>query len=509
MGTLTCQFYTGFPYSPLVNNLEQSAPDLLYFSGDQIYESNGGYPIKRSPEETAILSYLGKWYMFGWAFGDLMRNTPTVCTPDDHDVFQGNIWGEGGKPSVEHYKIDTTENIASGRHSGFVQTIPFINMVNRTQCGHLPDPYDPTPIDRGMSVWYTAMNYGRVSFAIISDRIFKSGGPERFSDWGGRNDPDTEPVRSPASVDGPEFTLIGDRQEEFLKDWIRNWKGADMKVLLSQTVFAHVSTHQSKYDYYTRYDIDTGGWPKMARDRVIRLIRKGFTFHITGDQHLSTLTQYGVDTYRDAGWCYCTPAISIIMSRWFRPDDLDLPVSNRPDHGLPNTGEYEDAFGNYNYVYAVGNADNYVRGPKRYEFEAAKEAGYGMVIFDKATRDITIESWKFLADLNHPSPDDQHPGWPVTINQLDNYGREAQAWLPTVSVVGEPDPVLEIINQRTNETEYMLRINGNEFLPGVFESGLYTIRIGYPETGSWKVFENIEALPQQQSETLVAAFNVK
>lgn len=32
--------------------------------------------------------------MFGWAFGDAMRSCPTVCLPDDHDVFQGNIWGE-------------------------------------------------------------------------------------------------------------------------------------------------------------------------------------------------------------------------------------------------------------------------------------------------------------------------------------------------------------------------------------------------------------------------------
>src|SRR3546814_9903580 len=65
-----------------------------------IYEGNGGYPIKRTPEQRAILSYLGKWYMFGWAFGDVMRSRPTICTPDDHDVFQGNLWGEGR--SEEH-----------------------------------------------------------------------------------------------------------------------------------------------------------------------------------------------------------------------------------------------------------------------------------------------------------------------------------------------------------------------------------------------------------------------
>ncbi len=76
VGALTCQYHYGFPYSPLVKNLNLSNPDLLYFSGDQIYEQNGGYPIKKEPEDTAILNYLGKWYMFGWAFGDLMRNVP-------------------------------------------------------------------------------------------------------------------------------------------------------------------------------------------------------------------------------------------------------------------------------------------------------------------------------------------------------------------------------------------------------------------------------------------------
>ncbi len=45
-----------------------------------------------------FLNYLGKWYMFGWAFGDLMRDIPAICTPDDHDVFQGNLWGGQGIP---------------------------------------------------------------------------------------------------------------------------------------------------------------------------------------------------------------------------------------------------------------------------------------------------------------------------------------------------------------------------------------------------------------------------
>lgn len=133
---LTCQHWGGYPYTPLVKNLEKTNPDFLYFSGDQIYEENGGYPIKREPEAKAILNYLGKWYMFGWTFGNIMRDRPTVCTPDDHDVFQGNLWGEGGNP----VSFELWEKVKDA-HGGFVQTPKMINVINQTQCGHLPNPY--------------------------------------------------------------------------------------------------------------------------------------------------------------------------------------------------------------------------------------------------------------------------------------------------------------------------------------------------------------------------------
>ncbi len=184
LGALTCQFHFGFPYTPIVQNLKKLNPDMLYFSGDQIYEGNGGYGIKREPADVAILNYLGKYYMFGWAFGDLMRDRPTICTPDDHDVFHGNLWGEGG--------IAKPEGAGSSDTRGFMEPVQMVNVVNRTQCGQLPDPYDPAPIEQGMRVWYTELTYGRISFAIVSDRVFKSG-PEAVSDWEGRHDHMTEP----------------------------------------------------------------------------------------------------------------------------------------------------------------------------------------------------------------------------------------------------------------------------------------------------------------------------
>lgn len=497
LGAMTCQYNNGFPYSPLFKNLQKKEPDLLYFSGDQIYEINGGYQIKREPEDIAILNYLGKWYMFGWAFRDLMRDVPTICTPDDHDVFQGNLWGGQGirKPSGLSNSDDYT---------GFTQTVKMVNVVNTTQCSHLPDPYDPTPIGEGMKVWYTSLNYGRVSFAIVSDRIFKSG-PDRVAWWQGRKDHLKEPIKNPDVLEKPGLEFLGQRQESFLENWIRDWRGTDMKVLLSQTMFANVATHHGQADYFLLGDMDSGGWPKKGRDKAISIIRKGFAFHISGDQHIPSLVQYGLKDYRDAGWSFVPPAIATGYARWFRPDEMKYEIRNRPEHGLPNTGEYKDAFWNLNYVYAVGNPGNFQGIRNRYELLNQKSAGFGFVIFDNDTRNITIESWHLLADLSKPE-EGQFPGWPLTINQMDNYGRKAIAWLPTLKINGDADPVVEIINQNTGEPEYIVRINGNEFTPKVFSKGRYRINVSYPEKNLSKEINDIEALDENTKKELEISF---
>lgn len=499
MGAMTCQYHTGFPYSPLVRNLKNKNPDILYFSGDQIYEQNGGYPIKREPEDVAILNYLGKWYMFGMAFGELLRDIPVICTPDDHDVFQGNLWGGHGIAKSSDKK--NTDD-----YMGFAQTVRFVNAVNRSQCSHLPDPFDPSPIEQGMSVWYTSLNYGRVSFAIVSDRVFKSG-PNLVADWEVRKDHIKEPLKDPSVIDKPDLDLLGKRQEVFLESWIKDWNDVDMKVLLSQTPFANVATHHGQFNGYLFGDMDSGGWPKKARDRALYIIRKGFVFHICGDQHLPSIVQYGIEEFRDAGWCFCTPAISVGYSRWFRPDELNIPVNNRPEHGLPNTGEYTDAFGNKNYVYAVGNPRDFGGIEDRYRYQNEKTAGFGFVTFNKETREIKLESWRFMSDVLKTDNDSQHPGWPLVISQSGNYGRKAKAWLPHLIIKGDPDPVVEVINQTVNELEYIVRINGNEFDPMVFSNESYILRISYPEKRLFKEIKNIIPQSSANESELLIEFN--
>jgi hypothetical protein len=69
------------PRNEIIDNLRAQDPDVLFFGGDQTY---------RHTEHTA------GWIEFGLQFRDIIRDRPTVCIPDDHDVGHGNLWGESG-----------------------------------------------------------------------------------------------------------------------------------------------------------------------------------------------------------------------------------------------------------------------------------------------------------------------------------------------------------------------------------------------------------------------------
>ncbi|MCK4856024.1 MAG: hypothetical protein KAT31_17215, partial [Bacteroidales bacterium] len=226
----------------------------------------------------------------------------------------------------------------------------------------------------------------------------------------------------------------------------------------------------------------------------IGLMRKAFTFHICGDQHLSSLIHYGIKDYRDAGWAFCTPATAVGYQRYFLPDKLGWPVVDRPSHGNPNTGRYQDGLGNLNYVYAVGNPDEINRHENRYKQADLRSSGYGIVRFNLSSRDITAESYRFLSKTDEGGYL-QFPGWPHTINQLDNYGMEPVAYLPPLDIQGMEDPVIEITNEVTGEMEYILRIKGNSFKPMVFSMDPHTVRIGDPDKDMWKTIQGLQPVP--------------
>jgi hypothetical protein len=447
-----------------------------------------------------------KWYLWCWAFGELARDVPCICIPDDHDVYHGNIWGAGGRPAKEN------------DDGGYVMPASFVNMVQRTQTSHLPDPYDPTPVDQGITVYYTSMNYGGVSFAVIEDRKWKSSPTVMVPDGnvvnGWFHNRDFDPA---AQADVTGAKLLGDRQLKFLHDWAGDWSdGVWIKVVLSQTIFSNVATlpveklndrvvprlkifapDEYPEDDMPVADADSGSWPQTGRNKALREMRRAFALHIAGDQHLGSTVQYGVEDWGDSSFAFCVPAIGNCWPRRWLPSQAG---QNRK-LGMPRyTGDYKDGFGNFMTVYAVSNpiasghepADLHNRAP-----------GYGIVKLDKSKRKATVEAWPRYADPDAESP---YPGWPVTISQADNYGRKAAAWLPVIKVSGMTDPVVQVIDERNNEVVYTLRIDGRSFRPKVFETGSYTIKVGEPNTAKMRTLSNVQSIAPDESRTLEVNF---
>ena len=194
-----------------------------------------------------------------------------------------------------------------------------------------------------------------------------------------------------------------------------------MKAVLSQTVFASIATHHGKIDGYLKGDLDSGAWPQTARNRAIDILRPSMALHINGDQHITSLCQYGAKNQRDSIWSFCTPAIAVGYPRWWRPDELGVAYTKRPMHALANTGEYDDSFGNKVFVYAIGNPVE-GKAPNRYDKAHEKGSGFGFVTFDLEKKTYTIESFRFRVDATDGQASNQFLGWPLTIHQTENRG---------------------------------------------------------------------------------------
>ena len=467
-----------FPHTDIINHLGTQDVDLLFFSGDQVYEgASPTFPDR----ENAYLDYLYKWYLWSWAFRDVTKDRPTITIPDDHDVYQGNIWGAGGPPTDKDDK------------GGYVMPAEWVKMIERTQTSHLPDPYDPTPIQQGIGVYYTSMNYGRIGVAVIEDRKFKSGCNGLVPGKAGRPDHFPNPDFDPSIVDLPGLTLLGNRQLTFLDNWAADWRGHDMKLVVSQTVFANMATHHGPNLMRLYGDLDSNGWPKKGRDKAIEAIRKGYAFMLQGDQHLSTIVHHGVDGPNDAGYSFCVPSIANFYPRGWMPE---AEGKNRPEGAPSNFGEHQDAFGNYVTVYAHTNPTSLTGESTGIEPLALhdKMPGYGIARFNKTNRTITMENWPRHTNTTGT----QYPGWPKTIAMEDNYGREAFGYLPTITVTGLIDPVVQVIREDNQEIIYTLRIKGASFSPKVFEGGSYIIRVGDQEAGNMQEFSGLT--PQALSE---------
>ena len=367
-------------------------------------------------------------------------------------------------------------------------------MVERAQTSHLPDPYDPTPIQRGIGVYYTSLTVGRISFAIIEDRKFKSGPQGLIPQQGPRPDHVTNPNYDPKSLDVPGAVLLGERQLKFLKDWGADWRDCDIKCVLSQTVFCSGAHLHGRRDNRLVADLDSNGWPQTGRRKALTEIRKAFALMLAGDQHLGTIIHHGLDDWNDSGYSFCVPSIANLYLRWWAPLE---PGKNR-EPGMPeHTGEFLDGFGNKITMLAVANPG--IR--ENHDRLTTRSAGFGVVKFNKRNREITIECWPRNVDIADPDTK-QYFGWPRTIKQEDNYSRKAVAYLPTIEVSGMTNPVLQVMDESNHEIVYTIRIKGASYRPKVFKKGKYTIKVGEQATGKMKTLTGIKSLAPNKKKTI-------
>ena len=458
-----------FPHDDLTERVARHDPDLLFFSGDQVYEGGSPTPAVRRPARAAELDYLYKWLLFVWAFRDLMAERPTVAIPDDHDVYQGNIWGAGGRPAKRDHD------------GGYVMPADWVRMVERSQTSHLPDPFDPTPIGQEIGVYYTRLTWGGADFAILEDRKFKSG-PNGLVPPGGSNRPDhiTTPDYDVRAADVPGAKLLGDRQLAFLDAWARDWSdAAAFKVTLSQTVFGGLATHHGGNLQYLIADLDSNGWPQTGRAKALTEIRKGMAFMLGGDQHLATLARHGIDDWNDAGWSFAVPSIANFYPRMWKPP---VAGANRAPGRPEWTGEHRDGLGNPVTMVAATNPD------RKTGHEPAdlhdRMPGYGVLRIDPVDRTITVECWPRYADPT-AGDSEQYPGWPVTLSQRGQDGREVVAWLPEIRVTGIERPVIEVLAP-DGSLDYAWRSTASDWRPWVHQEGEHVVRVGDPDRDLWQ-----------------------
>lgn len=428
----------------IIDNVKKVDADMLFFSGDQVYDHH---------------RHLAAWLKFGRDFGEIIKDRPTICLPDDHDAGQPNLWGESGK-------ISTLGGASDG---GYSRPAAYVREVERAQTSHLPDPVDPHKIQQGIGVWFTNLNWGNVDFAILEDRKFKTGPAGRVPKQGPRPDHIRNPEYDPASVDVDGAVLLGERQLKFLNSWSSDWQNAKMKVALSATIFCGGAHIHGGANGRLHADMDSNGWPQSGRNRALASLRKAFAFHLAGDQHLATIFHHGIDEFRDAIWSFCVPSIANLYLRWWEPLK---PGANREANSPEYTGDHLDGFANKVTNYAAANPEKKPAG----NLLNTRSAGFGIVRLNTGKRTIKMECWPRNVDITDPKTS-QYPGWPKTISQFDNYNPASwgKAGEITFNVA---DPVVEVTDELSKEVLYTVRIKGKTFRPHLPKGATFTLKAG-------------------------------
>ena len=381
------------PNQSALDRISGQLPDLLLFTGDQIYEDVPTRPEFDADGAPVFEDYLYKWMVFLRAFGSLTRTVPAVTMPDDHDVFLGNFWGwSGNRPPEQPGKLGMNRGL------GWPYPPAFYNLVVATQSGHLPDPVGAPATPKGLNSYGTVMDFGGASFAIVEGRSHKSPPLEQF-----RNHPENA-------------SLLGADQEAWLKAWPERLAEDVPRFVITQTYFVNATTNAKGK---LAADTDSDGWPKPARDRAVRLFKDAGAVLLAGDIHNSVLLKLGVDGPDDGPYQFIPLAFGQFFQRWWEPS---TPGGGWKPGDQPYTGQFSDVLGSPFRVIACANAKlslqetieaGFSAGGRLIIDPALTQSGYGIVVVDRGKGVLRFEHWNRDAEAGQPST--QFPGWPVEV----------------------------------------------------------------------------------------------
>jgi len=223
-------------------------PDLVVVQGDVSYnKSQVAYDFLE----------------FAFSVRDLTRDRPTLMQMDDHDYGEPNLWG-----------ADVGDEMSG---SGFSKPPCIVNAYQRLFMSHMPDPAVDWTLINGITIHYTTYKWGNVEFAVLESRKFKN-------------------IRQGES-------LLGTEQEDWLDEWCSNDDDNDnqqqppLKVVLTQTPFADISTSETNMKHQGMYEnddpaVDSNGYPASGRQRFFDIVDGCSSLILSGDQHLGIAVQY-------------------------------------------------------------------------------------------------------------------------------------------------------------------------------------------------------------------------
>ena len=492
---ISCVNDKKFPYRKTVEQMVSQNPDIVFFAGDQLYQTNsGGETLEAETEEEvlpAMASYLKKWRKFGLTFRDLLKDRPSIIITDDHDVFARDLWGNGGK------------RMTGDRTMGGYLHPTWVNAVERIQMFCLPDPAIPGPWGDGIYAYFTSLEYGGVSFAILEDRKFKSPPTDilkKAIDNPNSNKPNTtlevimDPTFDTSTLDAPGLNLLGEAQENFVSTWADKVSKTDrLAAVLHQSPLVNVGNYQRTFG-----DMDSNGWPQTGRKAALAAIRRAWAPHICGDQHLAVLVKHGISAPSDGPFGFTVPAIvNTIYGRWWQPQPQKAGANPIPDSPLPWTGEFTDGLGNRIRMLAYANP------PDRTD-ERQRGDGYGIVRFNKTKRTVTVECWPRFADVRQGDKV-QFPGWPVSFDMKDNDGRKPTGWLPELQFPKADSGVVQVIDEKTGEVLYTVRTASNRFRPPVYSPGPFTLKAGPDRPNEYRI-KSLRPSQEDDKTTLTLKF---